>query len=185
MWSLMRMRKSYLFEIPVGMIKYYLFCPRIPYFVLVMGVRERITDCMIEGLKEHKKFYRGKEMANIYLKSEKLGIYGYVDAIMKTPNGYKVIEFKSVEFNKRTLKSHLYQAVAYALLVEENFGRVISVVLKYKDKTLEFPLTVGLKRYVRQIINKIREICEIGLVPEYKESKKCKSCGFAWICRRA
>ena len=185
MWSLKKMKRSYSFEIPVGMIKYYLFCPRIPYFVLVMGVKEKVTDCMIEGLKEHEKFCRSKEMANVYLKSEKLGICGYVDAIVKTSNGYKVVEFKSVEFNKRTLKSHLYQAVAYALLVEENFGRVISVVLKYRYRTLEFPLTVGLKKYVKHIINKIREICEIGLVPEYKESRRCRGCGFAWICRQA
>ncbi len=63
MWSSMKEKKLFSFEIPVGVIKYYLFCPRIPYFVLVMGVRERITDYMLEGLKEHKKFYRGKDFA--------------------------------------------------------------------------------------------------------------------------
>ena len=179
------MRRSSSFEIPVGVIKYYLFCPRIPYFVLVMGVRERITDCMIEGLKEHRKFYKGKEMTNVYLRSEKLGICGCVDAIIRDSSGYKVVEFKGIEFNRKVWKSHLYQAVAYAMLVEENYGRVISVILKYKDKTLEFPLTLNLKKYVKHVICKIREMCEIGLVPEYKESRKCRSCGFAWICRQA
>jgi len=183
MLNFLGMKRSFLFE--VGIIKYYLFCPRIPYFVLVLGVRERVTDCMVEGLKKHRRFFRGREMANVYLKSEKLGIHGYVDAIVRTDKGYKVVEFKGVRFNRRILKSHLYQAVAYALLVEEKFGRVVSVVLRYEDKMLEFPLTVGLKRYVKHIIKKIREICETGLVPEYKESRRCKSCGFAWICRRA
>ena len=181
----MRERKSCSFKIPVTAIKHYLFCPRIPYFVLVLGVKERTTDYIIEGLREHKKFYKHREFSNVYLESEKLRIHGYVDAIVKCENGYKVVEYKNAKFKKRILKSHLYQAVAYALLVEENFGRVISVILEYEDRILEFPLTLNLKNYVKHIMNKIIEICETGLVPDFKDCRRCKNCGYLWICKQA
>jgi len=47
----MRMKRSSSYEIPVSLVKQYLYCPRIPYFVLAFGMRERITELMVEGRK--------------------------------------------------------------------------------------------------------------------------------------
>ncbi len=178
------MKRSSSFEFPASILKYYFFCPRIPYFVLVLGVKERMTENMIEGKREHEKFYKRNEgMTNVFLKSEKFGIYGVVDRIVKTENGYIVIEFKNTEYNKKVVKSHLYQVAAYALMVEENFGRVKEVVIRYRKREVIFPFTIGIKNYVKSIIKKIREICEEGLVIEYKDKRRCKSCGFLRVCK--
>jgi len=169
------------FEVPVTLIKQYVFCPRIPYFVLVLGYKERITENMLEGLKYHAKRTKG-----VYLRSEKLGIHGFVDEIIECGGYYKVVEYKSVKFNKKTLKQHLYQAVAYALLVEENFGRVLSVVLKYKNRELEFPVTRELKDYVKRVISRIKKIAKDGVPPQARiDARKCRNCGYIRICRFA
>ncbi|AIG97423.1 CRISPR-associated protein Cas4 [Archaeoglobus fulgidus DSM 8774] len=183
----MKMKKSSSFEFPVSLVKQYLYCPRIPYFTLIVGAKERITELMKYGREEHKKRLRKMEKkgwkTNVLLKSEKYGIYGYVDAFRKEGNGYVVYEFKNTEYKKNVFKMHLYQTAAYALLVEENFGRVIKLVVEYGDKKVEAPFTRGIKNYAVSIINKIHRIGETGLVSVKIDRRKCYNCGFRYICR--
>jgi len=180
------MKTSSSFAFPVSLIKHYLFCPRIPYFILFLGAHERVTENMREGKEEHEKFFRRERrkgrLVNIFLESEKYGIYGFVDEILKEDNGYCVVELKNTEYRKENMKIHLYQAVAYALLVEENFGRVVKIVLKYKDKSVEMPLTAGMRKYVVSIINKITKMQEEGLAPSIRNKTRCQNCGFSKIC---
>jgi len=180
------MKKSSSFEIPVSLVKQYLYCPRIPYFVLVLGIRERVTELMVEGKEEHGKMLRRLKKkgwnVNTFLKSEKYGVYGYVDAFRKEENGYAVLELKNTDYKKKIVKMHIYQAAGYALLVEENFGRVYRLVVKYRDGEISRPFTSGVKNFVVSIINKIRSIDEIGLVSTKIEKVKCNNCGFSKKC---
>jgi len=57
---------------------------------------------------------------NLNLTSERLGIYGKVDSIVKTRKGTFLIERKNSYGYKRPNREHLYQAVAYAMLAEDN-----------------------------------------------------------------
>lgn len=172
--------------IPASLVKSYLFCPKIPYLILHLGAKEGITENMIEGRKEHEKFFRKerrKGYVNVFLRSEKYGIYGYVDEILEENGCYIVVEYKHTEYKKRAVKSHLYQAASYALMVEENFGRVCRIVLKYKDREVSFPFTLGIKKYCVSIINKIRRICEGELVTYRTDKRRCENCGYFRFCR--
>ncbi|RLI77791.1 CRISPR-associated protein Cas4 [Archaeoglobales archaeon] len=181
------MRTQSSFEFPVSLIKHYLYCPRIPYFVLVLGFKERTTELMINGREKHSKVLKKMKSngwnVNAFLKSEKYNIYGYVDAFRKEENGYAVMELKDTNYKKRILKIHLYQAAAYGLLVEENFGRVYKLIVKYNDKEICKPFTRGIKNYVVSIINKIHRIHEIGLVSIKIDKSKCYNCGFRNRCK--
>ena len=174
------------FEFPASLIKLYLYCPRIPYFVLIFGIKERTTELMRAGrdyhVKKLRKLKREGWEVNVFLRSEKYGIYGYIDALKKDENGYVVMEVKDTEYRKRLVKTHLYQAAAYALMVEEKLGRVWKVVIVYRDKEVEFPFTSGIKRYCISIINKIRRICETGLVSPPNSFSRCKNCGYFKFC---
>ncbi|MDK2782092.1 MAG: CRISPR-associated exonuclease Cas4 [Archaeoglobi archaeon] len=175
------------FEFPVTLIKYYLFCPRIPYFILFLGINERVTESMIEGREEHEKFFkrekrRGHKLVNVFLRSEKYGIYGFVDEIIREKDGYHVVEFKNTEFRKEMLKMHFYQAAAYALLVEDNFGRVVKITVKYRDREVTRPFSLGVRKYLISIINKIAKMEEIPFASSSKDKRKCRSCGFLRIC---
>lgn len=178
---------SYSFEFPVSMVKQYLYCPRIPYFILILGFKERTTELMRYGREEHekrlKKLRREGWRTNVYLKSERYGIYGYVDGLRQTPDGYEVYEFKNSEYRKNSAKIHLYQVACYALLVEENFGRVIRLNLEYRDRKITAPFSLGIRKYAVSIINKIHQIQETGLVSFSKDRLKCRSCGYRKICR--
>lgn len=175
------------FEFPVSLIKQYLYCPRIPYFVLVLGFKERTTELMIDGKKKHDRVLKRMRSkgwnVNTFLKSKKYNIYGYVDAFRKEENGYVVMELKDTNYKKRILKMHLYQVAAYGLLVEENFGRVYKIIVRYNDKEIFRPFTRGIKNYVVSIINKIHRIHDIGLVSIRIDKRKCYNCGFRNRCK--
>ena len=37
------------------MVKQYLYCPMIPYLILNLGVRERVTELMKSGKRKHER----------------------------------------------------------------------------------------------------------------------------------
>jgi len=79
--------------IPVTWIKQYHFCPRIIYYLGVLGFTERVTESMAEGgefhFNEERKFQRRKTLAGgrrekikaswsrLHVVSERLGLWDY------------------------------------------------------------------------------------------------------------
>ena len=190
--------------IAVTDIKQYHFCPRIIYFTKVLGVEERTTESEEEGKEAHDDFHKkerrrttllgGKTLkveqkwTALQLKSEKLGIEGTVDMIAKTPEGYVIVEYKMTYMPKKILPSHLYQAAAYAMLVEEAFKTIVRKLYVYYEKSnraLEIPLTENIRRHVIWTIGRIRRIIQEEKLPDAKPSRKCRSCGYRWICKEA
>lgn len=185
--------------IPVSMIKQYHYCPRVVYFLMVQGVRERTTAYMEEGkemqMKEEsrderrKTLFGGRKMKvleswhNLHLRSERLGIEGVADLVVRTPDGYFLVERKSVPLRGRPPPSHIYQAAAYAMLAEENMRIIIrGIVMKYLNKTYEISLTEQMRRHVIWTIKQIKKIVNNEMLPPFKKRRQCPSCGYRWIC---
>ncbi|MEM2960836.1 MAG: CRISPR-associated protein Cas4, partial [Candidatus Bathyarchaeia archaeon] len=133
--------------IPATWIKQYYFCPRIIYYLGVLGYSERLTESMIEGKEFHsseeRKAKRRKSVAGerkehaksvwskIPVASKKIGLYGIIDEVYETDNGLVVVENKFMKAPRKPYPSHIYQAVAYAMLAEEKLGRIArKVVIK-------------------------------------------------------
>lgn len=182
-----RMMTSSSFEFPASIVKLFLYCPQIPYLVFSFGLKEGVTELMVAGREKHERRLRtlkkkGWEV-NVFLRSERYGIYGYVDAFKKEECGYVVLELKNTVYKKKVVKMHLYQAACYALMVEGNFGRVCRIEIEYDNSKKVFPFTTGIKKYCVSIINKIRKIAEGELVSYRIDERRCKNCGFIKFCK--
>ncbi|SRR5579875_4011054 len=188
--------------IPVYYIKRFHFCPRTVYFEAVLGYKEYEKEYMIEGSEEHESEelklnrrknvfpYSGEEVLeswnNLELKSEKLGIVGKVDSIVKTKNATYLIERKNSLGHKKPNKDHLYQAMAYVLLAEENLNIKIDYIkLHYlkNDKIFTIKIDQALRKHVLWTIEKIKEIIDKAYLYPYIKLPYCEGCGFADICK--
>jgi len=186
--------------IPVTWIRQYYFCPRIIYFLGVLGYSERLTESMIEGKDFHSseewKAKRRRSVAGkrrefakficskLSVVSEKLGLYGVIDEVYEVENGLVIVENKFMKAPRKPYLGHIYQAAAYAMLAEEKIGKISrKIVIKYlrDNKTFEIPLTEDLKKHVLWTISRIRSIIEKEKLPR-GNYKKCGSCGFIKIC---
>ena len=188
--------------IPVKWIEEYHYCPRIIYFMGVLGFRERETALMIEGREvEEAEEVREKRRStllakrrervldrwqNLALKSGKLGLIGVVDLIIKTENGLKVVEIKNTNA-KRLLPGYLYQTVAYGMLAEEALKLPLRSVIIHHLKggrTFEVNVTEELREHVKWTLTKIRNILSKEKLPATKRVRECRGCGYCRVCRR-
>lgn len=188
--------------IPAKWIEIYHYCPKIIYFMGVLGVRERETEYMVEGKSEQESEEEKEERRmtllakrkekvirrwmNLKLYSEELEIKGEVDFIAQTENGAKVVEIKYTTTDK-LMPGYLYQAASYAMLAEENLKiPVRSVIIHYirNNRTFEINLTDEMRNHVKWTIRKIKDIIEKEKMPKAQRIKECRGCGYYRICKK-
>jgi CRISPR-associated exonuclease Cas4 len=188
--------------IPVTWIKQYYFCPRIIYYLGVLGFTERITESMIEGgefhSSEERKIKRRKTLAGekrekikaswskLHVVSKRLGLYGTIDEVADVGGGLVVVENKFMKSPMKPHPGHVYQAVAYAMLAEEALNKPVRrVMVRYlrDGKSFEIPVTEDLKRHVLWTVSKIKSIIEEEKAPRESNQKKCRNCGYRKICK--
>jgi len=187
--------------IPVKWIEIYHYCPRIIYFIGIIGVKERVTEYMIEGRnkeeEEEEKEKRRKTLLakrkekvlnkwiRVKVHSEKLGLIGEIDFVIQTENGIKIVEIKNTDRNKLA-PGYLYQAAAYAMLFEEQFKKTVKNIIIYHvkaDKIFEINLTDEIRNHVKWTIKKMKEIIKNEKLPKALKSKECKGCGYIHFCK--
>lgn len=191
--------------IAVSDVKQYHFCPRIIYFSKVLGVEERLTESEEKGKEAHNDFHIKEKRRTtlfglksikpiqkwtaLYIKSRKLKLHGTLDMLIRTNNEFIPVEFKNTKAPNKPQKGHIYQIVAYSLLVEENFHTIIKRVAIYyskEDKILIIPLTEEMRNHVLWTLKQILKIIYTEKLPEtLPPESKCRSCGYFWICKRA
>ncbi|MGB9727730.1 MAG: CRISPR-associated protein Cas4 [Nitrososphaeria archaeon] len=189
--------------IPAKWIEIYHYCPRIIYYMAVSGARERETAYMREGKmeeeNEEEKEKRRKTLlakrkekvlekwTNLKLYSQKLGIVGVIDLLVKTEDRQlKVIDIKNTG-HKRLTPGYLYQTAAYALLAQEHFKKPVKYIIVYytkSDKIFEIKITDAIREHTLWTINKIKEIIVKEKLPRTKRSKECYGCGYFRFCKR-
>ncbi|MEM3404135.1 MAG: CRISPR-associated protein Cas4 [Nitrososphaeria archaeon] len=188
--------------IPAKWIEIYHYCPKIIYYMGVLGARERETEYMVEGKSEQENeeererrritlLAKRKEKVirrwmNLKLSSEKLGIKGEVDFIAQTENGTKIVEIKHTTINK-LMPGYLYQTASYAMLAEENLKiPVRSIIIHYikSGKTFEINLTDEIRNHVKWVTRKIKDIIEKEKIPKVQKIKECRGCGYYKVCKK-
>jgi len=189
-------------------IKHYVYCPRLVYFDRVLHVVPVFGSQQEEGKESHEK-YVGRELrrkdAVFYspefvgaekllftpLSSGVLGLQGNVDLIIKTAFGEFVpVEYKNMSSDRgRVCMDHKYQLVAYALLIEENFGTVVKRgFVNYLPEKLivQFEITSTMKSHVKRILGHIKNIIKNQQLPPIHVTKnKCQGgCGHKQTCQQ-
>ena len=196
------------FFVSVTDVKHYVYCPRLVYFDRVLHATPVFGSQQKEGKESHED-YVGKELRRtdaIYyspefvgaekllfnpLSSDALGLQGNVDLIIKTAKGEFVpVEYKNMRSDDgRVCMDHKYQLVAYALLIEENFGTIVKRgFVNYLPETLilQFEITPTMKSHVKRVLGHIKRIIQDEELPPIHVTKhKCQGgCGHKQTCQQ-
>lgn len=186
-------------DLRVSDIKQYIYCPRIMYYYYVLPIPRRITRKMEYGNIEHieirhlekRRSFKAYGIAEgirdfqVYLESKKLSLNGVLDMMITTGKG----EVYPVEFKHSLSKDGLhqkYQLAAYAMLMEENYGKPVRHGFLYliPSKTVvPIEITISMREYVKKTLSAIRNIISKERMPSYMRSeKRCTNCEFKNYC---
>jgi CRISPR-associated exonuclease Cas4 len=122
-------------DLTVTDLKQWAYCPRIPFYRYVLPVehsrthkmaRGKAVQAALEALERRRRLreYRlreGERHFGVWLHSDKLHLTGKLDLLIVTPTACFPVDFKDTEGGVR--RNHRVQLAAYAVLVEEAFGR--------------------------------------------------------------
>ncbi|MEM2112434.1 MAG: CRISPR-associated protein Cas4 [Candidatus Bathyarchaeia archaeon] len=188
-------------------IKHYIYCPRLVYFDRVLHAQPVFGSQQEDSKELHEDYVRkelrrkdavyyspefvgAKKFLFVPLVSKRLQLQGVVDCIIRTVKGeYFPVEYKNMNSDKgKVYMDHKYQLVAYALLVEENFGTVVKrgfVNYIPEQLILKFEITPSMKSYVKRVIGHIKRIVmEERLLPIRVAKNKCQGgCGHKQTCQ--
>ncbi|MBR9691732.1 CRISPR-associated protein Cas4 [Candidatus Woesearchaeota archaeon] len=144
---------------------------------------------------EENKFY-GDELweklvpkikSEIRIESPELELNGIVDQIEVYPDGFIPIELKTGSMpNEGVWPGHRIQLAAYALLMEEKFGKEIKEGFVYyldQQERRQIVMNSFLKQEVRELKDKVRVLLNGEEIPEFTGNEnKCKKCGLREKC---
>jgi len=189
-------------------VKHYIYCPRLIYFDHVLHAAPIFGSQQEEGKEQHEDYVRkelrrkdavyyspdfisAEKLLFTVLSSSSLELRGNVDCIIRTVRGeYIPVDYKNMVSNGgRAWMDHKYQLVAYALLIEENFGTVVKRgFINYipEASILELEITPTMKAYVKRVLGHIKRIIGEGQLPPIRvsESKCTGGCGHKQTCQQ-
>lgn len=126
----------------------------------------------------------GEREFNVRLWSARLGLSGRLDLLIRTRYELVPVEFKNSAGPLGL--NHKYQLTAYALLVEERYGRPVRRGFVYfilTKRAQEVVITSGMRRYVLRVLNEIRENVARERLPEgTRVLGRCRECEFLNFC---
>jgi CRISPR-associated exonuclease Cas4 len=186
-------------EIRVSDLRQYHYCPRVVYYQYVMPVDHKATYKMekgksaqeeIEVLERRRKLKsyglaEGERLFGQWIKSNKLGLTGKPDLVIRTAAEIYPVDFKYTRDRPR--RNHLYQLGGYALILEEQFQRPVKkgfiYLIPQKDAVV-FSLTGELKQDCLKMVREIREmIRNESFPPAPARRAKCTDCEYQNYCR--
>ncbi|MBX5321273.1 MAG: CRISPR-associated protein Cas4 [Candidatus Bathyarchaeia archaeon] len=189
-------------------VKHYVYCPRLVYFDRVLHAQpvfgsqqEESQELHIEYVRKELRrkdavyyspeFVGAEKLLFVPLVSKSLQLQGVVDCIIKTVKGeYIPVEYKNMNSDKgKAYMDHKYQLVAYALLMEENFGTVVKrgfVNYVPEQLILKFEITPSMKSYVKRVVGHIKRIIREEMLPPIRVAQnKCQGgCGHKQTCQQ-
>ncbi len=186
------------FELIVSDVKQYAYCPRIPFYRYAMPVDRRATFKMEHGREEHLNLERlesrrklrryglesGERLFGLWLHSRQRGLSGKLDLLIRTPAADYPVEFKRTEGG--VAANHRLQLAAYALLVEEQFGRPTEKAFVYllpEDDVVVVEITAVLRESVVSALAAVRESVVMERMPEATNLRtRCVDCEFRNYC---
>ncbi|MCK8825706.1 CRISPR-associated protein Cas4 [Fuchsiella alkaliacetigena] len=185
-------------KIKVTDVKQFMYCQRIIYFTYCMPLSVKKTYKMDYGKDKHERveelekrrtlqrygLEEGEKRCGIDLYSARLALRGKMDLLVVKEDEYIPIELKYSTRKPRL--NHKYQLAAYGLLIEDQYQTSIRKGLIHlipNKETFEVEMTSNLRKKVKEIINKIRELIELELMPEATQERgKCRGCEYRNFC---
>ena len=187
-----------MYKLPIHLIRQYLFCPRVVYFLEVLNIPKATPVWVKEGEKHHKKqeklFKRrtltrfGLEDAefrqNITLFSDSYNFYGICDALILSSTNIYPVEVKL--HGQKPTKPQKMQLIAYSILAEEIFNKKFElgfVAYESNAKTVPIKVEKRQKDELCNIVDKVVEMVIKGYFPHSDANEaKCSQCEFLNYC---
>lgn len=188
------------FNIPISMIRQFVFCRRIPFYYLARGLKPAEQPWVKQGCDFHKKTEMLQKRRNLSrfglneefklfseksLYSEDLGIHGICDGYLVTQNEVIPLEFK-LQDNMSFGKGAELQLCAYGMILQESLGRNIKkgfVLYGEKGKTFKVDFSQEKINEVITIVSHIKNDRNKGLIPSSTATaKQCSQCEFSNFC---
>lgn len=186
------------FLVRVSDIKQWFYCPRVVYFTYLMPVQKKITAKMQFGAEEHevisklerrRKLRRygigeGQRLFHVPLVSEKLGLTGVLDLLLRSSGEYYPVEFKDT--TRGVSQNHKYQLTGYALLVEEKYACQVNLGFVYQipiDRVSSVRIDQKSKDVVTRAVADIRAMIRKETMPDATPQRgRCTDCEFVHFC---
>lgn len=187
-----------LYEIPVSMLRQYLFCPRIIHFKIVRNLTPEYPFWVEDGQREHQhreelikkrspellKRYQGKLVFNLPLRSRRYDLFGVVDGALIGPQYVIPIEFK--QRLGAALRGALMQLIGYGLVLEDiyqvPFSQAIILAGKNGRPTL-YKIGDAERSKCLTLIQEIKDVIDSPLIPESSASApQCQQCEYLNFC---
>jgi len=180
----------------------YLYCPRFIYFMNCLGISQHEDQRykVLKGRELHKEReqrnpdYVRKKLGcigkdpNVYMSSPKHHLKGKVDEVLHLSDGTLApLDYKYAEYREATYRTHKYQSVLYALMIQDTYQKEVRkgyICYAKKGNTLkEIPYTERDFEEARRIILGILEIVQSGYFPKRTSSRvRCIDCCYRNIC---
>jgi len=183
--------------IPISHIRQFLFCPRIPWFKQVMAFEPPEQGWVSQGKRWHQaqnprhkrrlnQYIKGplQHATDVYVRSESLGLHGYIDELISNQSQCVVVEYK-VDTHKPTLAQKL-QLMAYSLAAAESLDlNVAAGVLLKGDARKQFQIYLDqhLKLTLLRVLAELRAVTRSHRMPSSSASDaKCDQCEYLRYC---
>ncbi len=114
-----------------------------------------------------------------------LGLTGRPDYLVRQGKQLIPVEVKSAAAPPVPYDSHVFQVLAYCLLVERQMGvRPAYGLLRYDDREFRIDFTFEAEERLLDLLADIRRAERRGGLPErsHTSAARCRACGFREIC---
>jgi CRISPR-associated exonuclease Cas4 len=169
------------FSLPVSLIRQFVFCPRIPYFHELLGLRPNKPLWVKQGEAYHKRqdmlskrrnlsrfgLDKGIQHHNLSLRDEALGIHGICDLLIETDEAVYPLEFKL--YGEKPRRGQIYQLAAYGMLAEKEMSKPCHqgfILYGQKGNTQSIILDDKIREDVSAVIRNMQRILECQTMPD-------------------
>lgn len=183
--------------IPINYLRQFVFCPRIPWFKYVMAFEPPEQQWVIQGKEWHdaqRTLFKRRvaydlsppieHKQDVYVKSDKLKLHGYVDEVIFSPTGCAVVEYK-IDQGKPNLGQRL-QLLAYVEAIEETYMLpVVNAILLKGSARKQYKIAIdqSARDLLLKKLSALRGILNSHRMPFSSASEnKCDQCEYLRYC---
>lgn len=180
----------------------HLYCPRFTYFMNCLNIpqHEELRYKVLKGRKIHERRERENQdylrkkigctskAVSVYLASPRIRVRGIVDEVLELSDGTMApLDYKYAEFSEYTYKTHKFQSVMYAMLIEEIYKKPVKkgfiCYVKNGASLKEISYEPSDFEDTKTLLSEIFDVISKGYYPKKtKFSNRCIDCCYRNIC---
>lgn len=195
---ILRKKSLNTYKLSIYLIRQYIFCPRVVYFLEVLNIPKVSPVWVKEGENHHKKqaeLFKRRTLSrfnledalfksNINLSHEDFNFYGICDGLIISDKKIYPVEIKL--HGTKPTKAQKMQLIAYGILAEKIYEKDFNlgfILFEKNAKTIPITVDEKQKKELKSFVEKIIEMIKKEKLP-YSDAteEKCTQCEFENYC---